>query len=52
MSCYQNLPDTDLPKPEFYCHTERKLVSKDEAELICFGAGHDVETGTDEKGAA
>lgn len=44
MSCLQNMPEPE--KKEFYCHTEGKLVSKDQAEIVCWTSGHNVETGS------
>ena len=34
-------------KTEFYCHSCKRLVKKDEAEICCWPSGHDVETGED-----
>lgn len=45
--CLQQLPNTEPKKTEFYCHDCKRLVSKSEAELVCYAA-HDVETGEDD----
>jgi hypothetical protein len=36
------------PKQEFYCHNCKRLVTAEEAGIVCWTSGHDVENGEDD----
>jgi hypothetical protein len=44
MTCLQNLPFTDPEPDELHCHNCQRIVTKEEAQMICIPNGHDVES--------
>ena len=40
--CLQQLPNTE-PEPTLYCRNCRKIVTKDEAAIYCYGGGHQID---------